>query len=98
MDANANNESQRNRRRTLQGVVLGNKMDKTISVRVERLFKHPKYKKYIRRHSKYLAHDEDSQANTGDIVEIMECRPLSKNKRFRLNSVIQVAVADGGDL
>jgi small subunit ribosomal protein S17 len=66
-------------------------MDKTISVRVERLFKHPKYKKYIRKHSKVHAHDETNDANVGDTVELMECRPLSKTKRWRLVRVVERA-------
>lgn len=88
----------RGRRRTLQGVVIGNGMEKTISVRVERVFKHPKYKKYIRRHEKYLAHDEANTANVGDTVRLVECRPLSKHKRWRMTEVVAEAVADGGAL
>jgi len=90
--------SRRGRRRTLQGVVIGNGMDKTISVRVERVFKHPKYKKYIRRHEKYLAHDEANAANVGDTVRIVECRPLSKHKRWRMTEVVAEAILDGGAL
>ena len=66
-------------------------MDKTITVRVERLFKHPKYKKYIRKHSKVVAHDETNDANVGDSVEVVECRPLSKSKRWRLVRVLSRA-------
>ena len=79
---------QRNRRRTATGVVTSDAMDKSISVRVERIFKHPRYKKYIRRHSTYHAHDETNDSHVGDTVEIMECRPVSKLKRWRLISVI----------
>jgi len=63
-------------------------MDKTISVRVERLYKHAKYDKYVRSHSKFLAHDEESKALEGDVVEIDSTRPLSKRKRWRLTRVV----------
>jgi small subunit ribosomal protein S17 len=82
----------------MQGVVTSTSMDKTIGVRVERLYKHSKYKKYIRRHEKYLAHDEENKAGVGDTVEIVECRPLSKNKRWRMIQVLANAIEDGGDL
>jgi small subunit ribosomal protein S17 len=85
-------------RRTARGTVVGNRMDKTITVRVERIFKHPKYKKYIRRHKKYHAHDEDNVANVGDEVEIRETRPLSKIKRWRLVQVLRKTdIVEGGD-
>ena len=64
-------------------------MAKSIGVRIERMFKHPKYKKYIRRHSKVYAHDEANEARVGDRVEIMECRPLSKLKRWRLIRIVE---------
>jgi small subunit ribosomal protein S17 len=86
----------KNKRRTLQGIVTSDRMDKTITVRVERLFKHPKYKKYIRRHKKYLVHDGEGQAEVGDIVDLVECRPLSKSKRWRLGSVVRKAKTAGG--
>lgn len=89
---------QRGRRRTLQGVVVSNGMEKTISVRVERVTRHPKYKKYVREHKKYLAHDEENAAGVGDTVRIAECRPLSKLKRWRLVEVVEKAILDGGDL
>ena len=86
--------TQRTRRRTLIGIVTSDSMDKTITVRVERMFKHPKYNKYIRRHTKYHAHDEKGEAKLGDRVEIMETRPMSKLKRWRLLEI--VASAPGG--
>ncbi len=86
------NTSQRGTRRVLQGSVIRNGMDKTIAVRVERVFKHTKYKKYIRRHENYLVHDEENVANVGDIVRLIECRPLSKTKRWRLMDVVDEAV------
>jgi small subunit ribosomal protein S17 len=88
----------RNTRRSLQGTVMSDGMDKTVSVRVERVFKHPKYNKYIRRHTKYLVHDEQNEAKVGDTVEIAECRPMSKTKRWRLVSVLVRPVDDGGDV
>ena len=88
---------QRNRRRVVSGVVTSDRMDKGISVRVERIFKHPKYKKYIRRHSTYHAHDEKNDCQVGDTVELMECRPMSKLKRWRLVKVVnRTDLASGG--
>ncbi len=78
----------RNSRRLIQGVVSSARMAKTITVTVERRSKHAKYQKYIRSHSKVYAHDEKGDANIGDTVELMECRPMSKNKRWRLVRVI----------
>ena len=81
-------DSARNSRRTLQGTVTSTKMDKTITVRVERTYKHPKYDKYVRSHSKFLAHDEKTEALEGDVVEIDSTRPLSKRKRWRLTRIV----------
>jgi small subunit ribosomal protein S17 len=67
-------------RRVLSGVVVSDKMDKTVVVRVERRFTHPMYKKIIRRSKKYSAHDESNKHKVGDVVTIRECRPISKNK------------------
>lgn len=67
-------------RRIMQGVVVSDKMDKTITVKVERKVMHPLYKKFIRRSKKYAAHDENNTFKTGDVVSIRECRPISKNK------------------
>lgn len=78
--------------RTEEGKVVSNKADKTISVMVERKVKHPLYGKVIRRSSKFLAHDENNECGEGDIVQITECRPLSKNKTWRLVKVLQKAV------
>jgi len=75
--------------RTVTGRVISDKMDKSITVMVERLVKHPIYGKYIKRSTKYLAHDEQNQAKQGDIVSITSCRPLSKNKSFKLVSVLE---------
>ena len=78
-------------KRTLNGKVVSDKMDKTVSVLIERLLKHPLYVKIIRRSKKYLAHDETNQAKIGDTVEIQEGRPISKNKSWVLTKVVQVA-------
>jgi len=74
--------------RTITGRVVSNKMDKTVSVLVERLVKHPMYGKYIRRSTKLLAHDENNVCNEGDVVTITSCRPYSKNKSFKLVEVL----------
>ena len=66
------------------GVVINDKMEKSIVVKIERKIKHPIYKKTIKRSKKYVAHDEKNECKTGDLVQIAECRPLSKLKRYRL--------------
>ena len=71
-------------RRVLQGVVVSDKMDKTVVVRVERRVMHPLYKKFIRRSKKYAAHDETNESKTGDVVRIRECRPMSRRKRWEV--------------
>ncbi len=77
--------------RTLTGQVISNKMDKTISVLIERRVEHPLYRKFVRKSTKLLAHDENNECNDGDVVAIEECRPLSKNKSWRLARVIERA-------
>ena len=71
-------------RRILQGVVVSDKMDKTVTVRVERRVMHPIYKKFIRRAKKYAAHDESNFQKIGNLVSIRECRPMSKQKRWEV--------------
>ena len=71
-------------KRILQGVVVSDKMDKTVVVKVERRVMHPIYKKFIRRSKKYSAHDELNQCKIGDVVRIRECRPLSKTKSWEV--------------
>lgn len=71
-------------RRILEGNIVSDKMDKTVTVLVERRFMHPVYKKYVRKSDKYAAHDETNTFKAGDRVQIEECRPLSKNKRWRV--------------
>ena len=75
--------------RTLTGRVVSNKMQKTIAVEIERLVKHPTYGKYIRRTTKLLAHDENSESREGDRVSIAPCRPLSRRKSWRLVEVLE---------
>jgi small subunit ribosomal protein S17 len=79
--------------RALTGKVVSNKMDKTIAVEIERLIKHERYGKYIRRTTKLLAHDENKEAREGDTVSIVPCRPLSRRKSYKLVSVIEKASA-----
>ncbi len=74
--------------RTLTGTVVSNKMDKSISVSIERLVRHPVYEKYIRRSTKLLAHDENNECNEGDVVIIESSRPISKRKAWRLQKVV----------
>ena len=78
-------------KRTLVGRVVSNKMDKTVSVAIERLIKHPVYGKYIRRTGKVLAHDAANECREGDRVEIAECRPISKNKSWSVVNVVERA-------
>ena len=77
--------------RTLSGRVTSNKMDKTITVAIERLVKHPVYGKYIRRTTKLHAHDENNECRAGDLVTIKQCRPLSKTKAWTLVAVVNRA-------
>mgnify|MGYP003326309260 CR=1 FL=1 len=79
------------RARTLQGRVVSDKMDKTITVKIERRVKHPVYGKYITRSSKVHAHDEENKAGTGDTVLVMESRPLSKSKSWTLVESVEPA-------
>ena len=82
---------QRNLRKTRIGTVSSNKMDKTVTVEVERKVKHPIYGKFLNKTSKFHAHDEKNECTIGDVVRIMETRPLSKTKRWRLVEVIEKA-------
>ncbi|MCK5898426.1 MAG: 30S ribosomal protein S17 [Methylococcales bacterium] len=77
--------------RTMTGRVISNKMDKTVSVLVERMIKHPVYGKYIKRSTKLLAHDESNKCQEGDVVTITSCRPISKRKTFRLVDILESA-------
>jgi len=84
-------EVQRNLRKTRVGVVTSDKMDKTVVVAVETNIRHPKYKKIVRRTYKLKAHDENNDCGIGDKVRVMECRPLSKDKRWRLIEILERA-------
>jgi len=81
----------RNSRKTRIGIVVSNKMNKTVTVMIERQVPHPLYKKYFKTSKKYLVHDEHETADLGDKVLIMETRPLSKNKRWRLVEIVERA-------
>ena len=76
-----------------QGVVVSDKMDKTVVVRVERLVQHPVYKKYIRQRKKYKAHDPENRCKIGDVVAIVETRPLSREKRWLVRSIVKETAA-----
>ncbi len=82
---------ERNSRKEIIGIVRSNKMDKTITVSIERKVKHPKYKKFVKSTAKFKAHDEKNECNENDIVRIMETRPLSKDKRWRLVEIVERA-------
>ena len=82
---------ERGNKRVITGVVVSNKMEKTIVIRAERLVKHPLFHKYVRRHVKYKAHDERNECNIGDKVLIVESRPLSKDKRWRMREMLEKA-------
>ena len=84
MTDNANNAALK----TVEGRVVSNKMDKTVTVLVERLVKHALYGKYIRRSTKLHAHDEDNSCNEGDVVRLTECRPMSKTKNWRVVEIL----------
>jgi small subunit ribosomal protein S17 len=82
---------ERNLRKERIGVVVSDKMDKSIVILVERKVKHPKYGKFVKKSTKFMAHDEKNEANMGDTVRIMETRPLSKNKCWRLVEIVEKA-------
>lgn len=84
-------EGNRNLRKERTGAVVSNKMDKTIVVAVKRKVKHPIYGKFVNKTTKFVAHDEENTCNEGDIVRIMETRPMSKNKNWRLVEIIERA-------
>jgi len=80
-------------RKTQTGIVISDKMDKTVVVQVDRLVKHPVYRKYVRRRAKFKAHDENNTCQKGDRVVIRETRPLSKTKRWQVSQIVEKAVA-----
>lgn len=79
----------RRMRKTEIGIVVSDKMDKTVTVKVERLVQHPIYKKYIKRYTTYKAHDDQNRCNVGDKVLMVETHPLSKTKRWRIKEIIE---------
>ena len=84
-------DAERNRRKERVGLVISDKAEKTVTVRVETLVRHPRYKKRIRRSKKFMVHDEGNEARAGDTVRIIETRPLSARKRWRLANIISRA-------
>ena len=92
-DAGTQNDAGRIERRVV-GRVISNKMDKTVSVAIERRLQHPVVGKYIRRTSKVMAHDAENECNEGDRVAISECRPLSKNKAWRVVEIVEKAAGE----
>jgi small subunit ribosomal protein S17 len=93
MNEEKNTESQKRqtKRKTRIGVVTSNKMEKSITVAIEKRIKHPIYKKYFKKTTKFMAHDEKNECTEGDMVKIMETKPLSKKKRWRLVEVVEKA-------
>ena len=85
-------EDMQKKKRELTGLIVSDKMDKSVVVQVERFIQHKVYKKYIKRYKKYHAHDENNECNMGDVVKITETRPLSKLKRFRVLEIVKKAV------
>ena len=83
--------AQQSNKRAVRGVVISDKMDKTIVVKAVRLVKHPVFHKYVRKHVKYKAHDEQNECKTGDTVLIIEARPMSKEKRWRILEILERA-------
>jgi small subunit ribosomal protein S17 len=79
-------------RKTLIGTVYSDKMDKTVVVMIERLVRHPRYNKYVKRRAKYKAHDEKNECRSGDTVSIIEARPLSRDKKWRVREIIKRAM------
>ncbi|MCC6669706.1 MAG: 30S ribosomal protein S17 [Planctomycetes bacterium] len=91
-DPTAQSQAKRGQRRTLVGLVTSDKMNKTRTVEVERLVRHPRYEKFVRRRTRLHVHDENNEAKVGDLVEVMSTRPLSKLKRWRLLRVVTKAL------
>lgn len=83
--------AQQSNKRAVRGVVISDKMDKTIVVKAVRLVKHPVFHKYVRKHVKHKAHDEQNECKTGDTVLIIEARPMSKEKRWRILEILERA-------
>ena len=84
--------SERGHRKTVTGTVVSDKMDKTVTVLVERKLRHPLYQKFVKQSKKYHAHDAANECHTGDMVRLMEARPLSRTKRWRVVEIVKKAV------
>ena len=91
-----NSSETRKQRKVRTGVVISNKMDKTVVVEVSRTVIHPVYKKFVRRRKRFMAHDEDNRCRIGDEVMIVETRPLSRHKNWRVRKVVKEAALPGG--
>lgn len=91
-----NSSDTRKQRKVRTGVVISNKMDKTVVVEVSRTVIHPVYKKYVRRRKRFMAHDEDNRCRIGDQVMIVETRPLSRHKNWRVRRIVKEAALPGG--
>lgn len=85
-------KAKRSQSKVREGVVVSDKMDKTVVVAISRRVQHPTYGKYVRKTKKYFAHDSENSCGVGDVVQIVESRPLSKNKRWRVQAIISKAV------
>jgi small subunit ribosomal protein S17 len=94
MNEETNTPESKTTQRTVVGRVVSDKMNKSVSVSIERVIKHPVYGKYVRRTSKVMAHDETNDCKTGDLVAIRECRPISKNKAWKVVDVVERAVQE----
>lgn len=92
MSETSQSGTQRGRRNTKIGVVASDKMDKSVVVRIDRTLLHPMYKRYVRRSTRFVAHDENNECKSGDTVEIVETRPLSARKRWRVRRIVRKAV------
>jgi small subunit ribosomal protein S17 len=89
--SDASNDAGKVVQRTVTGRVVSDRMNKSVSVAIERLIRHPDYGKYVRRTSKVMAHDENNECKTGDRVEIRECRPISRHKAWRVVNILERA-------
>lgn len=87
----AEQQNKKGNKRTIKGVVISDKMEKTVVVRAVRLVKHPVFHKYVRKNVKYKVHDEKNESKTGDTVLIIEARPMSKEKRWRMLEILEKA-------
>lgn len=93
-----NSSEEKKQRKVRTGVVISNKMDKTVVVEVSRTVLHPVYKKYIRRRKRFMAHDEENRCRIGDEVMIVETKPLSRHKNWRVRKIVKEAALPGGSV